>query len=199
MAGWLETLLTLDASLFLFLNTYFAHPLLDFLMRAVTTKQNWYLPGGLVWIGLIWKGGEKGRKVAFLVVLVLIISDQFTSSFLKPFVGRLRPCKALEGFRLLVHCGSKYGFPSSHASNISAIGTIFLLVYHRFRTPWAALIFLMGISRIYVGVHYPGDVLAGWGIGAGVAYFTLKGYDAYAHPVQRRLATVGKTILRKVN
>lgn len=161
----LHSLLFLDEKLFHFFNVATANALFDIVMPWITNKKNWYLPGGALWILLMWKGGTKGRTVGILVVLGIILADQISSSVLKPLTARLRPCKTLEGFRLLVHCGSKYGFPSSHASNIAAIGTIFIFYYRKWAAFWIVMIVLIGWSRVYVGVHFPLDVLAGWILG----------------------------------
>lgn len=158
-------LIAQDKALFLYLNNVFATPLLDDFFVWITRKKSWYIPGGLIWLYLIWKGGKQGRILAASLVLGLVLSDQISSSILKPSLERFRPCKSLEGFRLLVHCGSKYGFPSSHASNVAVVATLFSLNFRKWAPIWVILAFLIGVSRIYVGVHFPGDVLAGWGLG----------------------------------
>lgn len=161
----LHSLQWIDEKLFYFINLSLANHLLDVLMTGITTKQNWYLPGGIIWLFLIIKGGRRGRIFAGLIVLAIVLSDQISSSLLKPYIARFRPCKTLDGFRLLVHCGSKYGFPSSHATNAAAIATLFVFYNRNWAWLWVGVAFLIGISRVYVGVHYPFDVLAGWMLG----------------------------------
>lgn len=160
-----DFLKALDRSLFFFLNLALANSFFDFLMVLVTDKHTWYLPGGILFVWLMWKGGKQGRILALLVILGIVLSDQISAGILKPLTERFRPCKELEGFRLLVHCGSRYGFPSSHAANAAVIATLMSYAYRRWTVFWIVLTFLIGFSRIYVGVHYPSDVAAGWLLG----------------------------------
>jgi undecaprenyl-diphosphatase len=165
MFDLIQFVAALDRQLFMFINVDLANAILDFLMPIITNKKNWYLPIAISWILMIWKGGKKGRIVALLLIPVLILSDQASSSWLKPAFGRLRPCKVLENINLLVRCGSGYSFPSSHATNISAAFTLFIYFYRKYTVIWIAIILLVGLSRIYVGVHYPMDVLGGFAVG----------------------------------
>ena len=97
--------------------------------------------------------------------LLITLADQSASGFFKPFFERLRPCHNPE-IEHLVHtikrCGGQYGFASSHASNTFALGTFLFLVY---RNKWSKLMLVwaavVSYSRIYAGVHYPGDILVG--------------------------------------
>lgn len=165
-----------DHYLFFALNVSIANPLLDLLMPWVTDKHNWYLPGGVFAVLMVWKGGKQGRILVLFVILAIVLADQISSTMLKPLVARLRPCKALEGFRLLVHCGSRYGFPSSHAANAASVGVLLSLHYRRWTWVWMVLILLNGLSRTYVGVHYPGDVFAGWLLGALIGWALYRAY-----------------------
>jgi undecaprenyl-diphosphatase len=92
-----------------------------------------------------------------------------SASVFKPFFERLRPCHSLDEVRLLVNCGGKYGFPSSHATNISGFAMLFSIIYSRYWYWFWLIAVLIGFSRIYVGVHYPGDVLFGYVIGILIA------------------------------
>ena len=171
-------LAALDQAMFFWINLSWAHPLLDHLMVFITTKQNMYLPGGLLFGWLLWKGGREGRAAALLVIVAIALADQISASFLKPTLERIRPCKTLEGFRLLTHCGGRYAFPSSHASNAAAVGTLMVGLWGRGKAVWIFLVVLIGLSRVYVGVHYPGDVIGGWvlGILIGIALISLYRY-----------------------
>lgn len=176
----MQILEQIDTSLFYLINVKLATVFLDHLMVWITTKQNWYLPGGVFWLWLMAKGGRNGRVLGVLVILAILFADQISSGVLKPLTERLRPCKSLENFRLLVHCGSKYGFPSSHASNAAAVGTLFILQFRRWTPVWLLLIGLIGISRVYVGVHYPFDVVCGWALGALVGWGLIRLYQISA-------------------
>ncbi len=166
MIQFFHSLQWIDEKIFFFINLTLANHFFDLVMTALTKKENWYLPGAIIWLFLIIKGGSRGRIFAGLIILAIVFSDQISSSLLKPLIARFRPCKTLEGFRLLVHCGSKYGFPSSHATNAAAVATIFVYYNRQWAWLWIVLAFLIGFSRVYVGVHYPFDVLAGWLLGS---------------------------------
>jgi undecaprenyl-diphosphatase len=168
-----QFLLSMDRQIFLFLNTSLANSVFDFLMPFITNKKNWFVPIGIAWILLVWRGGRRGRIVAFLIIPILILADQTSSSLLKHTFDRLRPCKALDNVRLLIPCGSGYSFPSSHATNISAAFTLFIYYYGKYTVVWVTIILLIGFSRIYVGVHYPLDVLGGFAVGATISVLLI--------------------------
>jgi undecaprenyl-diphosphatase len=168
----------LDQQLFLFLNSLNS-PFLDQVMHAISGK--------LIWVPLylailIYLGKTYKRK--FLIILLFLIiaatfSDQF-SVIIKNLVQRLRPCLEPE-LNGMVHlfrgeCGGKYSFVSSHATNSFDVALLSLLfIRKRWYTIsiiiWAAVI---GYSRIYLGVHYPGDVICGSILGA------LIGWSVYS-------------------
>ena len=160
MIGWLEAL---DVVLFRFLNTSVWHPVIDPIMVAVTSQDRWYavLLGG--WLAMIIWGGRRGRLAATMVVLAVALSDQLSSGFLKPLVGRARPCNALplDEIRLLVRRSKAFSFPSSHAANSFSMAAVLAWRYPRF---WALIFFIavvIAYSRVYVGVHYPFDTVVG--------------------------------------
>jgi undecaprenyl-diphosphatase len=171
----------LDQQLFLFLNSLNS-PFWDQVMHAIS--------GRIIWVPLylailIFMGIKYKRK--FLVILLFIIlaatlSDQL-SVLIKNTFQRLRPCHepALDG---LVHlfkgeCGGMYSFVSSHATNSFDVALLSLLfIKKRWYTIsiilWASVI---GYSRIYLGVHYPGDVICGSILGASVGWSVYKLYE----------------------
>lgn len=161
-----------DAGLFLFLNHSFAHPALDDLMLFVTNPR---LSLHVILLALLFILVRKGKD-GWLVILLLLISvgiaDYTASGIIKPLFQRIRPCFALEGVRLLVKQENTWSFASSHAANSTAIATIvWIFFWHGKRVDrvYAALIIMyasmVAFSRIYIGVHYPGDVFAGMIIG----------------------------------
>ncbi len=161
----LNTLLLWDKHLFLWLNTQCHSPFLDSLFVFITTKNNWVIPGSIALLLLVIKQKKRSAGVILLLLIGILISDQISSGVLKPLVGRWRPCKTLEGFRLLVACGGRWSFPSSHAANAAVVATILSWQFPRWRWIWVLVAGLIGFSRIYVGVHYPLDVIAGWILG----------------------------------
>lgn len=130
----------------------------------------------LMWGWMAWRGG-KLRRFALLLIPTLILTNE-TSDLLKVWVGRERPCVALpiEAITGKLTSGS---FPSAHSANTSAVVVLAGVLWGwRQVVFWGWLPIVVGISRVYVGVHYPSDVLAGWALGAfygwGVAWLSRK-------------------------
>jgi len=151
----------LDSSLFFLLNYKAQNGLFDLLMPILTNLDYWRIPLGLLMISLVVFGKKRGRLAVALLVVGIALSDQLCNSVLKPLVGRTRPCNVLENVRLLVNCTRSFSFPSSHATNIFT-GTLLLsFVYPKLKIALFPLAVIVAYSRVYVGVHYPLDVLAG--------------------------------------
>lgn len=164
-----------DRAAFSFINGTLANPVFDVLMPFLTDL-NKTLVGRIaalaLWLALVWKGGRKGRLVAFMVIPLIAFTDQLNSSVVKNIVMRPRPCHEFDGVpvlanvRLLVDCGSGFSFPSSHAVNNFAAAPYFSFFYRKWTWAIFALASLVVISRVYVGVHYPSDILGGAIVGS---------------------------------
>lgn len=162
----LESINKLDQEVFLWLNSQH-NDFFDVVMSWITLKYTWFPFYGLLVIFLLWKFRLQGLYMILAIALVIVLCDQFTSSFMKPYFERLRPCyepALADMIHVVEGCGGKYGFASSHAANAFGLATIVWLLlrnayrYLGFLFVWAAIV---SYSRIYMGVHYPSDVIIG--------------------------------------
>jgi len=181
----LESIKSLDQKLFLWLNSLHT-PALDPVMAWITGTKEWVPFYLLLVVFLIWKYKWKTIYMVVGIALLITACDQFTSTFMKPYFSRLRPCHnpEIQGLIHLVKgCGGKYGFASSHAANTFGLATFFWLIL-RDRFPWAKYFFIWALivsySRIYIGVHYPADVITGGLIGIIFGYLIFKIYEKTA-------------------
>ncbi|MDR2414400.1 MAG: phosphatase PAP2 family protein [Odoribacteraceae bacterium] len=156
-----------DKSLFLVINGIHG-PYGDHFVGLFAAKMTWGIMYATILFVLCKNFNWRGVLVAALAfVLLIVLSDQLASTLLRPLFARPRPSRAedLEG---LVHLiggrrGGAFGFPSAHAANTAALAT-FIILFFRRRS--LALFFIAWTlatchARVYAGVHYPGDVLAG--------------------------------------
>lgn len=148
-------------------------PWLTTAMIFLTRPENFFLAiAASVFFLLLW-GGRRGRFLVFSAALGVAISDPLASRVLKSLFGRIRPCHADPPQLLPIGCSDSYSFPSSHAVNIFCEATIVSMVYPR-AAPFAYLLAAaVGYSRLYLGVHFPFDVLGGAAIGTAVGYGTV--------------------------
>lgn len=192
----------IDSQVFLFLNGFHCH-FWDTFMFLYSGRFIW-VPLYAAFLYVMFRNFPWKNCVACLLVIALLVTlcDQTTSGLLKPWVGRLRPSNLENPIAPLVHVvdnyrGGRYGFPSSHSANCWGL-TFFALYLVRNKklamllVPWALV---MTYSRIYLGVHYPGDLLVGFIIGflmATICYYGFKRFgshyaDCFRSPEDRQL------------
>ena len=167
----LDFLLHLDRTVFLYLNNLGSEQW-DGLWLLITKQLNW-IPIFLIFFYLIFKhyGWRHALLIIGMVALLILITDQTTNQFFKFRFERLRPGSdpALEGLMRAVKTSHTFSFISGHASN-SMAACFFLYTILKSRVKYIKIMFLWPLiftySRIYLGLHYPGDILVGyiWGI-----------------------------------
>lgn len=174
----------IDTKFFLFLNGIHNDFFDDFFY--IITKTVTWIPLYVILI-LLFVFSQKNKRLlktlVFLLGVALLVAatDMVSARFFKPFFARLRPCQepALDGLVHIVrgHCGGLYGFISSHAANLFGIATYsHIMLKDKYRYTWLLFLWaaLIGYSRIYLGVHYPGDVICGALVGAAFGYILGK-------------------------
>jgi len=179
----------LDTTLFRWLNLSAANPLLDRLFPVLTSlhHQTWFV-ATLASAALValWRGNRRVRTAVLVLALSAGMSDAFCSRAVKRFIQRERPCQAVvhgrpapASFPVRVvrkeNCPGSQGFPSNHAANTMAVAAAaWYLCRRRFRWAWFLLPLIIGWTRVYLGYHYPSDVLGGWLVGGLIAAILLR-------------------------
>jgi undecaprenyl-diphosphatase len=125
---------------------------------------------------------------AFLAGLGTVIALLLNQHVISPAVARPRPCHALHHVEVLLACNNDFSFPSDHCMLAGAFAAGLLLVSLRFGIPAVLLALLLAFSRVYTGVHYPGDAAAGLLIGAAICTVTVLLLRRPATALARRLA-----------
>lgn len=180
----IENFDNVDKSIFVFFNQ-FHHHLVDYVMFAISHKFLWIPLYIALFVILIKHFRWQVLKILLIVGIAITLSDQISSSLIKSAVARYRPCHNID-LKDKVHtfkgkCGGIYGFVSSHAANSAALAVI-IVFFLRKRVKYiywyaGAYVVLISYSRIYLGVHYPGDIIGGIITGCLVSWLILLIYQ----------------------
>lgn len=162
-----------DLRLFRAINEQWTCGALDVIGRGLQSPEWLYALLGIVAVMLLIKGRWKDRWFVIAALAAVGLTDALCSQVLKPLIGRPRPTVALDGVRALLGRKSGFSMPSNHAANMAALTVVFLRHYRRAAWPLIPIALLVGYTRVYVGVHYPSDVLLGFLIGATVGLAVL--------------------------
>lgn len=177
----LEKIQELDTSLFVYLNSLGSETF-DKFWLIITSQLNW-TPVFLLFFFLIYKtiGGKQTLFVILFIAVLIAFTDQ-TTNFVKHTFERLRPCNnpEINSFIRIVQVRKSFSFFSGHAANTMAVATFLFLVL-KSRLKYLGFLFLWPLifaySRIYLGLHYPGDILSGYFFGAIFGFVTFKIYQ----------------------
>ncbi len=161
-----------DYQLFNYINHSFSNRFFDILMPVSRNASTWIPLYVLLGIFIIQTFKRNAWIYIAYIIIVFALTDALSYQVLKPFFGRLRPCHDpfFHARLLLNHCGSNFGFPSNHAANHMGL-TISIILLRIFKSNLSTALLvawplLIGFAQIYVGVHYPADIIAGYLTGA---------------------------------
>ncbi len=191
VTNMLDWLLQVDQNVFVWINTTLANPLFDLAMPWWRSRSLWLSLYALLAIIWAWRFGRRVLPFMVLALIAIGLSDALSSQLIKPMIGRLRPCHEValvDTLRLLVPCGPSFSFTSSHAANHFCfawlVGSAFSRL-GRWLLPsllvWAGSI---AFGQVYVGVHYPLDILVGALLGLTIGWMCCRAYQklGYRYP-----------------
>lgn len=170
----------MDRNWFLEVNNHWQNGLFDLLCPFMRNQSNWYLLYAVIIYFLFQRFGKKTWWLLLAATISIFVSDQLSGNLIKHAVERLRPCNDPElkaSVRLLVTCGNGFSFVSSHASNHFTAALFFGAVFGKdIRWVWPASLCWAGLisfSQVYVGVHFPLDVICGAALGIAIGTMSL--------------------------
>jgi len=166
----MDFLYSIDLAIFYFFNHTISTGFLDKFFSTITDVHNWYIAYIILTGIAFFKGGRKGKIAVIGLILLIVVTDQTGYRILKDFFERLRPCVALPDAITPVGCAGGYSFPSNHAINNFAAAIFLMRLFPNYKWILIVVASLISLSRIYLGVHYPSDVIGGAIIGAAFGY-----------------------------
>jgi len=166
----MEFLYSIDLTVFYFFNHTISTGFLDRFFSIITDVNKWYI-AYIILVGIaFFKGRRRGKIAVIGLILLIIVTDQTGYRILKELFERVRPCNALTDAITPVGCAGGFSFPSNHALNNFAAAVFLLRLFPAYKWIFLIVAILISISRVYLGVHYPSDVLGGAVIGVAFGY-----------------------------
>lgn len=169
----LEILLNLDGNILLWIQENIRNSVLNIFFTHITKLGDM----GAIWIllSLILIIFKKTRKVGMVSLASLFFTFLVNNMFLKEYIARIRPYEVITGLQLLIEKQTDFSFPSGHTgSSFASAVVLYKMLPKTYGIPAIILAILITISRLYVGVHYPSDVIVGLIIGTVIAMIVCK-------------------------
>ena len=166
----MEFIKDIDLNLLKFIHTVIGNKFFDILCPILRTKTTW-IPLYIIFIWYLWKKYSRDSwKIIFTAIVLVSCSDLFCAQALKLFFHRIRPCQMIEfatWLRTFSHCSETYSFPSCHAMNHATLASfLFSFIPKSYRGFLIVWVLCIAFSQVYIGVHFPFDVLVGMFIGS---------------------------------
>jgi undecaprenyl-diphosphatase len=170
-------LYSIDVAVFRWVNEGWSNPFFDSFFSFITDIHHFYLIIVLFLVYWLICDKAKGRWLVLSLFIGVLLSDQIASHVLKYMVERIRPCNALSGVLTPDGPSSSFSFPSSHAANMGSSMFLLAMAFQPWTPLFVVIAFLVGLSRVYLGLHYPSDVLGGYALGLLLGYIVWWGIE----------------------
>jgi undecaprenyl-diphosphatase len=174
----IRDLIAFDGNILIYIQDFVRMSFLTPIFKAITHLGN----DGLIWIviAIVLLCFKKTRKVGVLTLIALLLSLIVDNVILKNVVARIRPYEVIDGLQILIEKPKDYSFPSGHTGSAFAAAIVLVqMLPKKYGYPMVVLATLMGFSRLYVGVHYPSDVICGAIIGTVIGIVVYRMYMRY--------------------
>lgn len=182
----IESLLNFEGSILLFLQDNVRNPILDAILIPFTLSNNAGI--SCILLVLIFLYFKRLRKVGILMLVSLLLEFIIANLILKNLTARIRPYEVIQGLTLIVGRAHDFSFPSGHTGSAFAVAVvIFFKMPKKYGILAIALASLMGFSRLYVGIHYPSDVIGGVLLGIITSLTAIKCLPD-SSPIMKRFA-----------
>ena len=190
----MNAVINIDTQLFFAINHLLHNGLIDscalFLSGIGEAGIVWFVIGAF----LIFREESKDQRLFIPLGLTGGLVWSITELIIKPLIARLRPSSALDAATVIGGFPLGYSFPSTHATFAFALATVLSYIEPKWKKGLYVLALLISLSRIYLGHHYPGDVIVGGFLGWGIGYFVLLWYKRY-----KKQTTIQKRTSKKIS
>jgi undecaprenyl-diphosphatase len=169
----IETLYQWDVAFFFWVNHGWSCVPLDYFFHFFNELKFFILPIVVFFLYMLLWGGFGGRFLILAFALAVLFTDQTVTNMRKHVFKRIRPCNVLTDVYTPYGPKASYSFPSNHAANIAAVMLLLSVSYRRWIGLFVAWALVVGLARIYLGHHYPSDVLGGYVVGLVMGFLAL--------------------------